>query len=420
MRFSQFASRYQQVTGTVQLMEDLGHAQRAEGPVYMLGGGNPAHIPEAEALFRTAMANIVSDHGAFGRMVGDYDAPQGNAAFGEALAQLLQKRFGWHVGPENIAITNGSQSCFGLLFNSFAGEFPDGEFRKILLPLTPEYVGYSDVGLSDRPIFEGHKPNIELLPNRQFKYRVNFDDLSIDDRYGAVCVSRPTNPTGNVITDGELQQLAERCEQAGIPLIIDGAYGLPFPSMIFTDATPLWNNNIVLCLSLSKLGLPGIRTGIVVANPDVIALIRNANAINSLAPGRVGPELVRGLIEDESLLKLSNDVIKPYYQRKVNHALAVVKQEMADLPVRAHRPEGALFLWLWFEGLPISSAELYQRLIDRGVYIIPGHHFFPGFEEDWAHCHECIRVNYAAPDATVETGLQLIAAIVRDAYATAD
>lgn len=418
MRFSQFAKRYQQRTGTVQLMEDLGRAQRARGPIYMLGGGNPAHIPEAELQFREAMSSIVADHQAFGRMVGDYDAPQGNPGFREVLAELLQSRFGWALGPENIAVTNGSQSSFGLLFNALAGEFDDGVFRKILLPLTPEYVGYSDVGLAGRQIFEGHRPNIDLLDNNQFKYRVNFDDLEIDERYGAVCVSRPTNPTGNVITDKELSRLSARCQQAGIPLIIDGAYGLPFPGMIFTKATPVWDDNTILCLSLSKLGLPGIRTGIVVAHPELIALVRNANAITSLAPGRVGPELVSGLIADGSLLKLCAEIIKPHYQDKVRHAIDVIGHTMSGLPVRIHRPEGALFLWLWFEDLPITSAELYQRLVAKGVYVIPGHNFYPGLDDDWPHRHECIRVNYAAPNHILEEGLAIIANTVREAFST--
>ncbi len=418
MQFSRFASRFQQSTGTVQLMEDLGAARRATGPVYMLGGGNPAHIPAAEAIFQDALRGLIDDNTAFGRMVGEYDAPQGNPAFCAALADLLKADFGWSIGPENIAVTNGSQSSFGLLFNALAGDFEDGSFRKILLPLTPEYVGYYDVGLHEQCLFEGHRPTIELLPDRQFKYHVNFDELNITQEYGAVCVSRPTNPTGNVITDTELRGLASRCRSAGIPLIIDGAYGLPFPGMIFNDATPMWDDNIILCLSLSKLGLPGLRTGIVVAAPELIELIRNANAINSLAPGRVGPELATPLITDRRLLTLSQEVIRPYYQSKVRFALNVINYTMGSLPVRVHRPEGALFLWLWFEGLPVTSAELYARLVERGVYIIPGHHFYPGMEDDWRHRHECIRVNYAAPDSVVEQGLAIIAEVVGDIYTT--
>ena len=59
-----------------------------------------------------------------------------------------------------------------------------------------------------------------------------------------------------------------------------------------------------------------------------------------------------------------------------------LRESCAGLPLRIHRPEGAFFLWLWFPGLPIPSAELYRRLKQRGVYVLSGHHFFPGLPED--------------------------------------
>jgi len=51
--------------------------------------------------------------------------------------------------------------------------------------------------------------------------------------------------------------------------VIDNAYGLPCPGIIFSEATPLWNSNIILCMSLSKLGLPGSRCDIVIAAEKV-------------------------------------------------------------------------------------------------------------------------------------------------------
>lgn len=135
----------------------------------------------------------------------------------------------------------------------------------MLFPLAPEYIGYADSGL-DEEMFVSVRPQIELLPEGQFKYHVDFDNLTIGDDIGMICVSRPTNPTSNVLTDEELVHLDELAQQHSIPLVIDNAYGVPFPGIIFSDATPLWNANTILCMSLSKLGLPGSRCGIIVGN----------------------------------------------------------------------------------------------------------------------------------------------------------
>jgi valine--pyruvate aminotransferase len=350
-------------------------------------------------------------------MVGDYDAPQGHERFRTALAERLSNLFQKPLSPENIAITNGSQASFEVLFNAFAGAFADGHWRHIELPIAPEYVGYNDMGRQQRPILRSTPARINLLADQQFKYGIDLDRFRVSsETSGAVCLSRPTNPSGNVVTDSELQEVAEKCVSAGVPLIIDGAYGLPFPGMIYTSATPFWDDNTILCLSLSKLGLPGVRTGIVVAAPEVTELIRNANAINGLAPTRVGPELVLPLLANKQMDTLCQQVIRPHYLQKQAFALDTLRDASADLPIRVHKPDGAMFLWVWFENLPGGTQKLYEAAANEGVVTVAGHHFFQGLTTDWQHANECLRINYAGNPGLVEEGIRRLIAIARRLY----
>ena len=415
MQFSTFGTRYMGDAGILRLMDDLGRALATQERVYMMGGGNPSHIPAVQAYFRRSMESILERPGAFERMIGNYSAPQGDLPFLRALADLLRREFGWDVGPENIALTNGSQTSFFYLFNLFAGPYPDGRPRKILLPLAPEYIGYADVGLSE-DIFVAARPEITFLDAHTFKYRVNFDALPLDDDIGAICVSRPTNPTGNVLTDDEVARLSRLARERNIPLIIDNAYGTPFPHIIFTEARPVWDDHIILCMSLSKLGLPGVRTGIIVANEEVIRAISALNAIVSLAPTSTGAVLVHDLVESGDIIHISRHLIRPYYQRKAEQAIAWFHEELDDLPFYIHVAEGAMFLWLWFKDLPITSHDLYERLKERRVIVVPGHYFFPGLKEEWRHKHECIRVTYSQDEAIVREGIRIIGEVVRRAY----
>ncbi|NQZ58603.1 MAG: valine--pyruvate transaminase [Lentisphaeraceae bacterium] len=299
--------------------------------------------------------------------------------------------------------------------NMFAGTCSDGRKQKILLPLTPEYIGYSDLGLDD-DIFASYKPRIDLVDDHTFKYGVDFDALEIGDDVGAMCVSRPTNPTGNVLTDDEMEKLDLLAKKHNIPLIIDNAYGVPFPDIIFADATPLWNENVILCSSLSKLGLPGVRTGIVIAREEIVSAISNINSIVSLAPGSIGAAITSKMVEDGDIIKISREIIKPYYQGKAIKAIEWVHREFAGLDYYVHKAEGAMFLWLWFKDLPISSYELYERLKKRNVLIVSGHFFFPGIEDDWQHSHECIRMTYSMDAEVVEEALKIIADEVKSLY----
>jgi valine--pyruvate aminotransferase len=410
---TRFARRFVRPTGSLELMEDLGGARPG---TLMLGGGNPARIPAVEAAYARRLQEIAADPAGFGRFAAAYSAPGGEAGFRATIASFLADRYGWPLTARNVALTGGSQTAFFILFNLLAGEVDGGARRRILLPMAPEYIGYADVGLAD-DLLVSRRADVEELPDGLFKYHVHFDGLAVLPDVAAICVSRPTNPTGNVLTLDELSRLDALARRRGVPLIVDAAYGLPFPGIQFTDGGLLWNDNVILCLSLSKLGLPATRTGIVVAAEPVIEAITAFNATAALAPGATGPVIVEPLLASGELDALCRDVIRPFYEQRSRHAVEWLREACHGLPLRIHRPEGAFFLWLWFPDLPVSSRELYQRLKARGVLVLSGHHFFPGLDQPWRHREECLRINCSQEPATVRAGIRLIAEEVRRAYA---
>jgi valine--pyruvate aminotransferase len=416
LKLSQFGNKFCTSTGIVELMDDLGTALNENPDMIFMGGGNPGRIPEAEAIFKARLESVLADPAQLHSLMGIYQSPQGDKVFRGQIADLLKKDFGWDLSERNIAISNGSQSAFFILYNMLAGSMADGSSRSIHLPLAPEYIGYGDIGLT-QDFFTATRPEIELMDDNLFKYHVDFSHLKVTEQTAALCVSRPTNPTGNVLTDDEIEHLDEIAIAADIPLIIDGAYGLPFPSILFNDAKPHWNDNSILVLSLSKLGLPGVRTGIIVAREEIVEAYSNANTVVNLACGNLGPTIARELFSSGEILTLSNNLIKPFYKQRAQQAVKWFRSELGDLPYRIHSPEGAIFLWLWFDGLPITSQALYERLKQRGVLVVPGHNFFPGMDSDWQHQQECIRVSYAQDGSTVKQGIEIIAEEVAKAYA---
>ncbi|ELE8121122.1 valine--pyruvate transaminase [Vibrio fluvialis] len=413
MQFSTFGEKFNRYSGITQLMDDLNDGLRTPGAI-MLGGGNPAAIPEMLDYFKLTSEEMLADGSLIAAMT-NYDGPQGKDVLVKALAKLLRDTYGWDISEKNISLTNGSQSGFFYLFNLLAGRQPDGSFKKILLPLAPEYIGYGDAGI-DEDIFVSYHPEIELLDNGLFKYHVDFEQLKVDESVAAICASRPTNPTGNVLTEEEVHKLDKLARDNKIPLIIDNAYGVPFPNIIFEDVEPFWNDNTILCMSLSKLGLPGVRCGIVIASEAITQALTNMNGIISLAPGSVGPALAHRIIEKGDLLRLSQEVIKPFYRQKSQRAVELLQQAINDPRFRIHKPEGAIFLWLWFDELPITTMELYRRLKARGILIVPGEYFFIGQKEDWAHAHQCLRMNYVQSDDAMQQGIAIIAEEVQKAY----
>lgn len=409
MNFSDFGERFGKYSAITHLMDDLSEGLSREDMI-MLGGGNPAAIPEVIDAFKDAAQSLL-DNGQLMQAFTNYDASQGKLAFLESLADYFNRQYQWNITRDNIALTHGSQAAFFSLFNSFAGR-KGKQHKHVLLPITPEYIGYADLGIEEG-LFVSQNPIIEQLPDQMFKYHIDFENLQVSANTGLICVSRPTNPSGNVLTDEECAHLNQLAQKNSIPLLVDNAYGTPFPHIIFSEVTPFWNDNTIVCLSLSKLGLPGVRTGIVVANQEVIKQISNMTAITSLAPGGAGPAIVNELLQKRQLTALCDDVIRPFYQERCEWAVRTLKQVINDDRLHIHLPEGAIFLWLWFEGLSISTSELYEQLKQAGLLIVPGKYFFPGQHPVSEHAESCIRMNYVQSEDEMMRGIDILSKVLK-------
>lgn len=423
MIFSSFAHKLTADSGILQLMDDLGRPLPEGLTQRKLGGGNPCRVPEVEALYRREMESLLQRGDDFEQAISRYDAPQGRISFIQALVSFLNTEYNWNITEENIAITNGSQSAFFYLFNIFSGQKPNR--KTILFPLVPEYIGYADQGI-DNDIFVTLPARIAQDKNR-FKYHIDIElvkeYLNEHPETGAICVSRPTNPTGNVLTDEEIAELAKLAKKHDIPLMIDNAYGMPFPDIIFPDMlsgtpAPHWDEHTILSMSLSKIGLPSLRTGIIVAEKSIIKAISALNSIVALASGSLGQIIAEGLIKSGELKQYATNYVRPFYKNKSLIAQNYIDHFFEGRDYLLHRSEGSLFLWLYLGDIRITTKELYEKLKDKGVIVVPGEYFFfgrnQGSESEIAwkthpHRNSCIRINYGESEETVREGLKIIA-----------
>ena len=203
-----------------------------------------------------------------------------------------------------------------------------------------------------------------------------------------------------------------------IYLIVDNAYGAPFPNILFQPTKTVWNERTVHAFSLSKLGLPATRTGIVVGPKEIIQRLGAMNAVMALASTSMGQALTEPLFANDEVLRLSQEVIQPYYARCREHAQDCLSRSIPDhIDYHVHEPEGAFFLWLWLRGLPIHARELYERLKRRNVLVVPGHYFYPGYDEPWKHKEECLRISYVQKPEAVQRGIAILGEEVKRAYA---
>ncbi|PKA28276.1 valine--pyruvate transaminase [Leptospira levettii] len=408
--YSLWADRLRKNQGIRSLMEDLGQATGDPNEI-LLGGGNPAPIPEAEAIFEETFGKLAKDP-ILRSLLGDYQAPIGNDSFRELAAEYLSPLLQSKLKKENIAFFNGSQNAYSFLLNLHSGPMADGSFKKILLPVVPEYIGYADQSIAEN-VFLAKPPNVVSTGKNRFRYELNQSTFDLTG-VGVLAISRPTNPTGNVLPLEQLEWMEKSTTKHNIPILIDLAYGNPFPSLIGKESPIQYKEGRTLSLSFSKIGLPGVRFGIVVSDEETINTLSSFAAVSNLAVGNLGVYMMQILFQENVLPKLSENILRPFYEAKAKLALNLFTEAFEKMGVayEIHDPMGGFFLWIRFPSLSISNHELYHLCKDKRLFIVSGHYFFPGLNTDFSHTKECIRLTYCRKEEELARGAQILAEIV--------
>ena len=407
------------LTGVRAIMKDIIETlEAAEGQEYInLSAGNPLILPEVEQLWRDCTAELLANSSEFGEVVCRYGSSQGYGPLISAIATDFNRRYNLNLSERNILITPGSQTLYFYAANAFGGYIPNGNLKQIVLPLSPDYTGYGGVSLAPEALV-AYKPTLDIdAAAHKFKYRPDFSQLTIAENTGCVIFSRPCNPTGNVLTDEEVQKIASLAAPFNVPVLIDSAYGPPFPALNFTEMTPVFGENILHCMSLSKAGLPGERIGVAIGDAKWIQVLESFQTNLCIHPSRYGQAIAARAINSGALAEISLQVIRPFYQNKFDVVENTLNQAMPkDLPWFLHRGEGAIFAWLWLKDLPVTDKEFYQQLKQVGVIVVPGSSFFPGLQENWPHKQQCLRISLTASDEEIAVGMQRLAKVAEQVY----
>ncbi|OLP17108.1 valine--pyruvate transaminase [Leptolyngbya sp. 'hensonii'] len=415
---TQFGEQMSHLTGVRAIMKDIVETLRsAENREFInLSAGNPVILPEVEQLWRDCTADLLASR-EYGEVVCRYGASQGYQPLIDAIVQDFNQRYNLNLTDRNVLITPGSQTLYFYGANSFGGYTSSGQLKRIVLPLSPDYTGYGGVSLIPEALV-AYRPALDIdEAAHRFKYRPDFSQLEINEQTGCVIFSRPCNPTGNVLTDEEVQKISALAAPYNVPVFIDSAYAPPFPALNFTDMTPLFGGNILHCMSLSKAGLPGERIGIAIGDESFIQVLECFQTNAMIHSSRYGQAIAARAIKSGALADIAINVIRPHYHSKFAVLESTLEEAMpGSLPWFLHRGEGAIFAWLWLRDLPATDWDLYQELKQVGIIVVPGKDFFPGLAEGWEHTHQCLRISLTATNEEIATGMRRLAEVVQKVY----
>jgi aspartate/methionine/tyrosine aminotransferase len=321
-----------------------------------LGGGEPEYDTPVHIInaMKTAIDNGYTHYGDFRHI------PE----LREAVATKY-KNYGVIVDPEKVIITPGSTMGIYMAFRTIMK--PGEEF----LIMDPCFFGYygpaKQLGVKPIPV--------PRYKDENWDFHLNDIKKATTDKTKAILICSPDNPTGSVLKEDKLKEIAEYAIDMDIKVISDDIYdkitydGHKFKSIA---SIPGMEERTIILNGLSKTyAMTGWRVGYIIA-PD-------KETYDRLFSTQMSTFLVLNqAMQHASVAALTGpqDCVKEMvkkYKVKRNYTL----DRWREIPnVDVTKPEGAFYLFPDLSAYGKTSAQIAKYLLDEAkVAITPGHLF---------------------------------------------
>ena len=225
-------------------------------------------------------------------------------------------------------------------------------------------------GLGLGAVFGRGVDTFPLVPDGE-RWALDLEQLerAVGKRTKVIMLCNPNNPTGAVLTEGEMEAVVEVAQRRGAWIVADEIYR---GAEVDTDATSptFWgrHDKVVITSGLSKaFGMPGLRVGWAVAPNDVIARIWERHDYTTLTPGVLSDRLTAVAMEPtrrERILARTRGIIRAN--------LPELEGWLMDEPaLRYVRPVAGAIAFAEVD-LPMPTREIVERIrLDRSVLLVP-------------------------------------------------
>ena len=380
----------------VQIRERLLKAQALGTKVYRLESGDPSFSVPPHVL------EAIGKAGAAGKT--HYIPNSGIPELRKALAEKAVRKNGLAgVTDEDIFLTNGAMHA---LYVAFGALLSPGD--EVILP-DPMW---TEVAENIR-LAGGVTVGVPLRADHDFEYDTAEIEASITPRTTAIFLNTPQNPTGAVLSEQTLREIADIAKRHDLWLISDEAYEdviyEPHKHFSIGSFVPEYSEKVISIFSFSKsYAMSGLRTGYIVTKSPLLhdripKLLRcTINGVNSLAQWAA----LAAVTGDQSQLA---QMRAEYLERR--DALIAALSSIEG--VRPFTPRGAFYVWAEldpaiYQRLGVAdAAELSDKLAAIGIGSAPGVAF-------GQTCDDAIRFAYSCATSMVKEGAEAVRRALTD------
>ncbi len=319
-----------------------------------------------------------------------YPSVPGQPALRSACAGWLERRFGVRLDPERQLLpVNGSKE--GIFLLALAVVDARASRRTVVIP-SPGYPVYEQGAR-----YAGAEPHfLRLEPERKFRPDLGSVPEDVWERTALLWLNYPHNPTGAVADDALYRGALELGRRHGFWVASDEAY-----AEIYFDRAPrslleFGLENALAFHSLSKRSaMTGYRSGFMAGDATLIAALRRFRpSVGVATPDFVQAAAIAAWSDDRHTMDQ-----RALYAAK--RRLLLEWMETRRLAVLAS--EATFYLWMRAPGG--DDRGFAERLLERGIVVLPGSELGPGGEGfcRWAlvptleECREAVERLQALP-----------------------
>lgn len=371
----------------------LSDATRSTQLISFASGIGDANLFPADDIRKALQAVMRRD----GIAALDYGERTGYGPLRESITHILASQ-GVQTQPENILITAGSQQALSLVSQLL---LDPGD---VILVESPTYAGALD-------LFRALRFKVVGIPVDAQGMQVDDLEKLLQQHHPKLIYTIPNfhNPTGTCLTGPRRRQLLILADRYNIPIIEDDFVGdLRYeghtqPALKALDP----GGRVIYISTFSKMLMPGLRVGFIVAEGPVYESLVNFKRVHDLATSALIQRALEAYVtvgRYQAHLRRSCQIF-----RKRRDVMVSAIRRYLPAGVHFDIPQGGLFIWLQ---LPpeLDSEELLPLAWEEGVDFAAGNPFFP----DGIQGRNWIRLNFVGQEPShIEVGIKRLGKAIK-------
>tara|TARA_R110001592_G_scaffold29350_10_gene106661 strand:+ start:40439 stop:41593 length:1155 start_codon:yes stop_codon:yes gene_type:complete len=340
--------------------------REAEGiDIVRMGAGQPCFgAPQAALDYAIEMIQKDPRQG--------YTEAVGMPALRERIAAYYDSYYGVEVSPANIVITSGS-SCGFIL--DFLAAFDAGDRVAIT---TPTYPAYRNI------LTALNIEVVEIEANAEDNYQPTLDLLqNCGERFDGLIINSPSNPSGTMIDDGELEKICNWCDEQNICLVSDEAYhGITYEHKAPTARQ--YSKNAVILNTFSKyFAMTGWRLGWTVLPDNMTERVKKLSESLFVSAPTISQHLAYKVFDHLDVL---DGYVASYRKNRDLLRTELPKAGIHNFTNGA----GAFYVYADIHHISNDSEQFCFKMLDEARVSTT-----PGVDFDLTRGHQGIRICYA-------------------------